>query len=470
MPETPSDAVDLAARIRAGELTAREAAEHAILRIEKANPALNAVIATRFEEALAEIEQGLPDGPLRGVPTLIKDLGADVAGLPATRGSRLFQHARAQRDSALVARYRRAGMAILGTTNTPEFGKNTSTEPVLHGPTQNPWRRGYSPGGSSGGAAAAVAGGMVPAAHGSDGGGSIRIPASMCGLFGLKPSRGRVSGAPHPNALASPLAVHHALTWTVRDSAALLDVAAGGEPGDAYAAPTPRRPYVEEVGRAPGALRIGWTATAADGTTAAAPCARAVEQAANLCAELGHEVEPVTLDYDAAQAMRATGILMGTDLAAAVDGRLAELGRQLRDDDLEPFTHAMLEHARSLPGTDVVWALRCAQQTGWELARSCAGYDLLLTPTLAAPPPELGVLDTTDVSAMYELGGKFAAFTGVFNLTGQPAMSVPFGSDTDGLPIGVQFVAPLGGEDVLLRLGAQLEEAAPWPVSTPEPG
>ncbi|RFU20564.1 amidase [Geodermatophilus marinus] len=467
MTAEPNDAIATAARIRSGEISVREVVEEAIRRIEKYDPGLNAVVATRFDEALAEVDRGLPDGPLRGVPTLVKDLDADVAGLPRTGGSRLFAEARATRDSEVVARYRRAGMVVLGMTNSPELGKNASTEPVLHGPARNPWNPAYSTGGSSGGSAAAVAAGMVPVAHGSDGGGSIRIPASMCGLFGLKPSRGRVPTWPYSGALASPVTAHHAVTRTVRDSALLLDIVAGPVPGDALGAPTPDRSFLEQVARPPGRLRIGWATAVPGGIPVHPDCAAAVERAATVCRDLGHAVAEVTLDYDPAQVMAASGTIMAASLVSTVDRRSAELGRQLRDDDLEPFTRVLLEHGRTISGVQVVEALRAAQEAGWRLGRQFADHDLLLLPTVAQPVPLLGTLDTTRPETIYEHGTTFSLCTSVFNVTGLPAMSVPFGTDGAGLPVGAQFVTDLGGEGLLLRLAGQLEQAAPWPLQAP---
>jgi amidase len=365
-----TDAVGTAHAIRDGEVSAREVVEAAIARIEKHDPDLNAVVGRRFDAALAEVQAGLPDGPLCGVPIVIKDLGANVAGLPSTQGSRLFADHVAAEDSELVARYRRAGLVVLGTTNTPELGLNANTEPVLHGSTRNPWASTHSPGGSSGGSAAAVAAGMVPVAHGSDGGGSIRIPAAMCGLFGLKPSRGRVPAKPYTSFLTSPLSVHHALTTTVRDSALLLDIAAGHTYGDAYGAPGPDRPYVEQVGLPPGPLRIGWTVDTANDTVSTDPqCAAAVERMVALCADLGHELVPLPLDVDAGAVAATNGTLMAASLATTVDRRLAELGRELRDEDVEPFTHVLLDHGRSLTAAQLMEALRVAQETGWRRRR-----------------------------------------------------------------------------------------------------
>jgi amidase len=467
VPGDSLDATGTAELIRNGALSAREVVEAAVRRIEKHDPELNALVANRFDEALADVDRGLPDGPLRGVPILVKDLEADVTGLPRTGGSRLFAEARAVRDSEVVSRYRRAGMVVLGTTNSPELGKNASTEPLLHGPTRNPWNTAYSSGGSSGGSAAAVAAGMVSVAHGSDGGGSIRIPASMCGLFGLKPSRGRVPTWPYSGALASPVTAHHALTTTVRDSALLLDVVAGPVRGDALGAPTPTRPFREQVGRPPGRLRIGWAAAVPGDIPVHPDCSAAVKRAAATCWDLGHDVTEVALAYDPSQVMAASGTIIAASLVSTVDRRLAELGRELKDDDLEPFTRVLLEHGRTITGVQVVEALRAAQEVGWRLGAQLADYDVLLLPAVAQPVPLLGTLDTSRPETIYEHGTTYSLCTSVFNVTGLPAMSVPFGIDRTGLPVGAQFAADLGAESLLLSLAAQLEEASPWPLLAP---
>ncbi len=460
------DAVATAAAIRDGSLSASDVLEAAIARVEELNPALNAVISTRFDAARDEIAHGLPPGVLRGVPVLVKDLGAEVEGLPATSGSRLFADRVARADSEVVARYRRAGMVVLGTTNTAELGKSASTEPALFGATRNPWRPTHSPGGSSGGSAAAVASGMVPVAHGSDGGGSIRIPAAMCGLLGLKPSRGRVPLAPHVSAFASPVSAHHALTTTVRDSALLLDVVAGPLRGDVFAAPTPGTSFSEAASARPTRVRIGLL-TDLPGVPTDPECAAAAVRAAELCERLGHQVVEVSARYDPAEVARTSGTLMGADLVVTVDDRLAELDRVLRDDDLEALTRVLYDGYRGLTGADVNRALRRAQGIGWEVGRAFEEVDVLLSPTLARPTPELGRLDTSRPETIYELGAVYSAYTSVYNLTGMPGVSVPFGTTSDGLPLGVQLAGDLGAETLLLGLAAQLEEAAPWARRVP---
>jgi len=465
----PRDALALAADIRGGATSAAEVLEEAIARIERLDPELNAMVATRFDAARAEVEAGLPHGPLRGVPIVIKALGTDVAGLPAADGSRLFADVVASVDSTVVQRYKAAGMVVLGTTNVPEMGKTTTTESLLHGPCRNPWDTGYSTGGSSGGSAAAVASGMVPVAHATDGGGSIRIPAAMCGLVGLKPSRGRVPTWPHPAALSAPISYHHAVTTTVRDSAALLDAVAGHVPGDAYGAPTPARPFVEEVGREPGVLRVG-VLRAAPGPFPTDPeCTAAVERTAGHLAGLGHDVVEAELGVDVIQSMRTVGDIMGASLRATVEDRLAALGRELRPDDLEPWTRAILTGAESLTAPAVARALQTAQRIGWQVAElfTTGGLDVILLPTLPATTPELGFLDVTDPESMWTRSSLYSAATGLFNVSGQPAVSLPAGTDPRGLPVGVQLVADYAREDLLLRLAGQLEAAAPWATVAP---
>ena len=461
------DATAMAAAVRAGELSAREAVTAAIERIERLDPELNAVVGRRFDEALAEVDAGLPRGPLSGVPTLVKPLGADVAGLPTTRGSRLFADKVARADSELVRRYRAAGLVVLGTTNTPEGGLNASTEPALHGPTRNPWRPTHSPGGSSGGAAAAVAAGMVPVAHATDGGGSIRIPASMCGLFGLKPSRGRVSPAPYAATLAGVSSVQHAVTRSVRDSALLLDVAAGALPGDAYGIALPATSFADAVDRDPGRLRVGLMTALRNGPETHADCVAAAESGAALLESLGHEVVPVEPTWDSALVAATSGVLMGTAFVTAVEERLADLGRDLRDDDLEPFSRVLFEHYRSLAAGDLVRALQQAQAIGWEVGRTFNRVDVLLTPTLCRPTPELGYLDTQRPELMYERATQFSGWTTTFNVTGMPAMSLPLASDASGLPLGVHVVADHAREELLFSLAGQLERAAPWSPLAP---
>ena len=455
------DGLGLAAAIRSGEVTTAEAVDAAITRIEAIDPIVNAMVAERFDAARVEAAARLPDGPFTGVPYLVKALNANVDGLPTSRGSRLWADDVAVADSLAVARARAAGVVVLGMTNTPELGKNGSTEPLHHGPTRNPHDLNRSAGGSSGGSAAAIASGMVPIAHGNDGGGSIRIPSAACGLFGLKPTRGRVPNTPFLEAFAYPVGCTHALTRTVRDSAALLDVVAGPAPGDAVVMAPPARAFLDEVGADPGRLRIGFTSVTPRGVTADDDLVDAVARTAAVCESLGHDVDEASFTYDAEAANGALATVMSVNVAFAVVTRLAALGRELRDDDLEPFTRVLCERGRTLLGTDVIDALQQLERTGREVAPFFEQYDLLLTPTMAIRVPELGWADTSRPETMVN-ASAFSAFTGVFNTTGHPAMSVPAGVDGNGMPIGVQFVARLGDEATLLRLASALEVAMPW--------
>lgn len=458
------DAIGVAAAIRAGEVSAREVVERCIARLDERNPALNAVVNRCDEAALDAVRSGAPHGPLGGVPFVVKDLGPTVAGLPSTGGSRLFADVVASTDSELVTRYRRAGLVILGTTNTPELGKNASTEPLLFGPTHNPHKLSHSAGGSSGGTAAAVAGGIVPLGHGNDGGGSIRIPAAACGLVGLKPSRGRITAAPKRTLLSYPLGINHVLTRSVRDSALLLDLTAGPAVGDPFVIGGPASPWYEECGLAPGRCRIAVDLVTPGGIAAHPDCAAVVEDVAALLAELGHDVDGGRPDYPTDALSNAMTTFMGTSLAMDVDDRLQQLGRELHDDDLEPLTRMIYEQAKGVRGVDVVRAHVNLERAAQQIGAFFVDHDLLLTPTLARPVPPLGLLDTTDVVAIRDHAAIYSAMTSPFNVTGQPAISLPLGVDRDGLPVGVQLVAAFGREDLLLRVAAQLESARPWSI------
>jgi amidase len=456
------DALGLAAMVRAGEVSAAEVVEAAIARIEARNPTLNAVVATCFDDARTCLENGLPDGPLTGVPMLIKDLYIHVAGLPTTHGSRLFADAVADRDSEHVARLRRAGCVILGKTNTPEFGTGPTTEPVLFGPTRNPWALDRSSGGSSGGSAAAVAGGMLPAAHATDGGGSIRIPASCCGLFGLKPTRGRTTVAPQAGEAAGGMSIQHAVTRTVRDSAALLDVTHGSASGDPYSAPRIDVPFSAAVTRDPPPLRIALITTMPDGTAVDRECVEAAQRAASLCEALGHQTDatewPLRVD-----AMSEISPIIGPNLAATVEERLETLDRDLRDDDLEPIARNAIDRAGGLTATQYARALRRCHALGRTMAAFHETYDVLLTPTLGTLPRMLGV--ERSYSGREEYLAEMRRYIGMlplFNATGQPAMSVPLYTSDEGLPIGIHFAARFGDESTLFQLAGQLERATPW--------
>lgn len=456
-----SDATALAAHIRRGDVSAAEVLEATASRLAERNPLLNAVIAERVDAARAEVADGAGGGALAGVPFLVKDLGATVAGLPSTGGSRLFADVVAGADSELVRRYRSAGVVIVGMTNVPELGKNASTESQLHGPTRNPWKLTHSSGGSSGGSAAAVAAGIVPVAHANDGGGSIRIPASMCGLVGLKPTRGRTPNAPG-SMLTAPLSVHHVVARSVRDSALLLDLTAGPMAGDPYVTPPPVRPFVEEVGAPVEQLRIGCSVAMPSGAAIDPACAEAVRAAAELLAELGHVVEESSPEFPMEALGNAGRTFMSAPLALDVADRLEVLGRDLAADDLEVLTRMLYESGRAATGAAVLGALRDLEQCGRIVGRWFEGHDLWLSATVARPVPPLGLLDTMDLQAMMTHAAAYSALTSPFNATGQPAISLPLGTDGDGLPVGVQLVAAWGREDLLLRVAAQIEAARPW--------
>ena len=455
-----SDAVAIAGAIRAKEVSAREVVQHALDRLERRNPSINAVVETRAEAALDEADRA--SGPLAGVPFVVKDLGADVRGMRSTSGSRLRADRIATADATIVARYRQAGFVIIATTTSAEFGRSPSTETVMYGPTRNPHDPGRSAGGSSGGTAAAVAAGIVPPGHGNDGGGSIRIPASMCGLVGLKPSRGRTPAYPRRTAFAYPVGINHVLTRSVRDSAVLLDIGRGAVPGDSTFALGPDRPYEHEAGRASGRVRVALSTTLPDGSGCDPAAAGAARAAGRLVEQLGHVVVEATPPYPHDLMRDTVRVIMSVSLAADVDATLAELGRPLGDDDLEPFTRTLYEVGRHLSGTDVFTGLQNLERVGHELAPFFAAHDVLLTPTVPVPTPPIGLLDPTDVDAMRRHAAPIAALTSFCNVTGQPAISLPLARWPDGLPLGIQLVAAVGREDLLLRLAAQIEAAAPW--------
>jgi amidase len=482
------DATALAALIKAGEVKPLELVDAAIARIEALDPQLNSVIHRRFERARAEAAALGPGpdtgaGPFAGVPFLVKDIACHQAAEPFHEGMRFLRDRqwRAERDSYLAARYRDAGLITVGRTNAPELGIVPTTEPVAYGATRNPWDPSRSPGGSSGGSAAAVAAGLVPAAHANDGGGSIRIPASACGLVGLKPSRGRSSLG--PDASFSALVVcEHVVCRTVRDSAALLDVAAGPMPGDPYVAPPPARPFREEVGADPGRLRIGLMTAAPGGMAVVHPdCVAAAETAARTLEGLGHDVEAShPAAFDLPEWSPHFMSLWSAGVALGVEGWSARTGAVIGSDDVEPLTWALTELARSLPAPALLrsldWLLRTSRLVAewWDPPDGRAGFDLLLTPTLAEPPVPLGTFDPTPGNPLagFMRAASFTPFTPPLNVTGQPAISLPLAQSTEGLPIGVQLIAAYGREDVLLRVAGQLEDAAPWahrrpPISLP---
>jgi len=460
------DATAQAALVRSRQALPRELVDAAIARIERLNPAVNAVITPLFEKA-REAAARAPDGPFRGVPTLLKDLVAHSAGDPYHGGMRFLKQLAwtEAEDTYVVSKLRAAGFVFLGKTNTPELGPVPSTEPIAYGPTRNPWDRTRTAGGSSGGSAAAVASGMVPLAHGNDGGGSVRIPASACGLVGLKPTRGRTSLGPDLGEYWIGMAVEHGLCRSVRDTAALLDVLAGPMPGDPYFAAPPARPFRDEVGVPPGRLRVGYLDRTPGGQPVDPACRTAVQDAARLLESLGHQVEPSAPSIGDPELVHACITVVVTGIARDLDHWSARTGRAIGPEDVEPHNWSSAEMGRQVTATDLL----AAMQTVHAWSRRAAawwrdGFDLLLTPTLPIPPPPLGHFDAApdDPTVTLQRSGEFVMFTMPFNASGQPAVSLPLHWSADGLPIGVQLVAAYGREDVLIRIAAQLEEARPW--------
>lgn len=464
------DATEQARLVADGEVTATELLDAAIERIEAANGVLNAVVIEWFDDARAHATDA-PAGPFGGVPFLLKDLWADYAGHRLSNGNRALRDAgyRSSFTTTLVERYLDAGLVIAGRTNSCELGSLPVTEPLAYGPTRNPWDLTRTPGGSSGGAAAAVAAGLVPIAHASDGGGSIRIPASCTGLVGLKPSQGRITLGPART--EANLGVEHCVARTVRDSARLLDATCGPGIGDAVSAPAPQRPYADEIGADPGRLRIGILDHNPRGAPVHADCTAAVAYTATLLADLGHHLDttwPAAL-ADTTQTSRFM-VQWATNMATGIDMFAELLGRPMTPADIEPVNWAQAEFARAASAVDLaisqaaVARFRRAVQSWWD-----EGWDLLVTPTTAEPPPSIGEFLATEADPVAGLrrAASFVVFTGQFNMSGQPAISLPLYWNADGLPIGVQLVAAYGREDLLIRVAAALEAAAPWSTRRP---
>lgn len=457
------DALGLAALVKERKVSPAELLDAAIARSEAANPKLNFLAREHYQFARDSIAKGLPQGPLAGVPWLVKDLNTYLEGTVTGQGSRLYQDNRAAVTSEIVCRYQRAGLVIFGKTTTPELGLTGTTESLASGATHNPWNPEHIAGGSSGGAAAAVAAGVIPAAHATDGGGSIRIPASCCGLFGLKPSRGRTPMGPLRTEGWGGLSIHHAVSRSVRDSAALLDAVQGPEPGSRYAAPTPERPFLDEVERNPGKLRIALWLTTPSGTPVDPECLEAARTTARLCESLGHYVEEAGPKIDPAAIANASFVLLGSSVASELDDRASALGVPLGPELVEPVTLAFREMGAKFAAADWVRANNALQVAAVAVARFMADYDLILTPTLGVIPPKLGAIHLAqDFSTYVRNITPFTPWTGLSNQTGQPSMSVPLVMSKLGLPIGSMFTARYGDEATLFRLAGQLERAQPW--------
>ena len=446
------DAIALAELVRRQEVRPIELLEATISRIEHLNPRLNAVVTRLYDQAREAVAREMPEGPFSGVPFLLKDLGASYAGAPMTSGSRLFRNYVPEHDSELVRRLKHAGVIIVGKTNAAELGILPTTESALFGPARNPWDTSKTTGGSSGGSAAAVAAGFVPMAQGGDGGGSIRIPASCCGVFGLKPTRARTPLGPDVGDIMNGLVVAHALTRSVRDSAALLDATAGPDVGDPYYAPPQSRPYIQEIGADPGRLRIGFVTKTFDG------------DAVHLCSALGHHIEEVSPVIDGERLTSSFTVLWAAGCAGFLDTYSQRTSRPVDLEQVEPLTRALYEMGRSFTASDYLVAIRWLQGLSRQIAYQFQDVDVWLTPTIAEPPVTLGSFESTpdDPLKGFYRSIEYVPFTPICNVTGQPAMSVPLFWNADNLPIGVQFIGRYGEEAVLFRLAAQLEEARPW--------
>lgn len=463
------DGIALADLVRAGELTAAELVEAALQRTEEADRQLGFLVEPMDDEARALAAQAHGEGALAGVPMLLKDHLATCAGVRHTSGSRYLRDHTPESDSELVARYKRGGLVPVGTTATCEFALLSTAESARYGPCRNPWDTERTTGGSSGGSAAAVAVGAVPVAHGNDAGGSIRIPASCCGVFGLKPTRARSPLGPAYGDMGGGLWVEHVLTRSVRDSAAALDVTSGAMPGDPYAAPRATRPFLEEVGADPGRLRIAVSADAPTGVPVHADCRAAMERAAQLCEDLGHVVEHALPPVDGARLEQAFFVIYAAGAAWRLDAWRRELGRDPEPVELEPATEWLVELGRSHGAPEYLLAVEAVQADARRIASFHETYDVVLSPTLAAPPVPLGTFaaETGGERRTFEVDAAFAAFTWIANATGQPAMSVPLEWSAEELPIGVHFSAAFGAEALLFRLAAQLERARPWAQRRP---
>ena len=463
---------ELAGAVRAGNVSARELVEHSLESIDRLNGELNAFVTLCAERALSEADavSAGDERPLAGVPIAIKDLVALTEGVRTTMGMASMEEWVPAADSALVRRLRAAGAIVVGKTNTPEMGILPVTEPQRFGPARNPWDPSRTTGGSSGGSAAAVASGMVPVAHANDGGGSIRIPASCCGLVGLKPSRGRVSLAPEFSEFAGAVAIEGCVSRNVADTALVLDVISGYEPGDPYWAPEPSRPFADAVGRSPGTLRVAYTTVSPNGAPVHDECAAAVVETAELLESLGHSVDEAPPFTDERYVENFIKIwTAGVADEVHTYGRLR--GKPLDLDKLEPLTREMVALADSWKATDYLAALDHLRQMSRQLVATWSDLDILISPTVAQPPLPIGALAPREGEPAFQWllnAAEWVPFTPVWNVTGQPAISLPMHQTGEGLPVGVQFVGPPAGEALLLSLASQLESARPWHARRPE--
>ena len=459
---------DLVAR---GEVTPGELVEAAIARAEAINPAINGIVIPMYDEARAVAEDP-PAGRFRGVPFVLKDLAAEYEGTPFHEGSRFLEGYVSAEDQELTRRYKAAGLVTIGKGNTSEFGLLPTAEPELYGPARNPWNTDHMTGGSSGGSAAAVAAGIVPVAHANDGGGSIRIPAACCGLFGLKPTRARNSLAPHYGDIGNGLVHEHVVSRSVRDSAAVLDATAGRVPGDPYAPTPPDRPFADEVGADPGRLRIALMTGSMNGCDVHSDCVAAAENAAKLCESLGHDVEIAAPDVDWEPTASLFSALWSGQFAWIVRDWGRRVGREPEEKYFEPWTWRMWEVGRDTSAADYLLSVQDGQAIARVIARFFESWDILLTPTVAAPPLPIGSFIWTHERRREARAAvaQFSSHTPIFNITGQPAANIPLHWNDAGLPVGTQFAARYGEEATLFRLASQLEAAQPWADRRPAVG
>lgn len=457
------DLLGLAALVKSGEVSGGELLDTALDVAQRVNGEVNAVVRLMEAEARRDLDGADRDAPLYGVPYLLKDLTAMYAGVPTTQGSVFFKDFVPDYDTVTVRRLRDSGLVIFGKTNTPELGGNVSAEPQLFGPTRNPWNTTYSAGGSSGGAAAAVSAGIVPAAHATDGGGSIRIPASCCGLFGLKPSRGRTSFGPKLGEGWNGMTSEHAITRSVRDSAALLDVIAGPAPGDPYGIPAPRRTFLAALSEQVRPLRIAYTAVAPSGAPVDERVVAELMATVEVLRACGHVCVEAIPELDGPAVSDANVKVIAVHHAFNVGKRAAVLGREPQAGDLEKVMQYRVDVGRQVSAVDYVKAVEVLHQAGRAVGEFMREYDVILRPTTAKPPQPIGTFDmnTDDLQSFLKALWGYIPFTALFNATGQPAMSVPLGW-ADGLPVGMQFAGRYGDEETLFQLARQLEVESPW--------
>ena len=472
------DGLAMASLVKKKEVTAMELVEEAIIRVERLNPRLNAVVYKMYDLARETAEKP-EQGRFSGVPFLLKDITSHFEGTPTTSGTRLLADVPASEyDSEIVKRFKRSGLITIGKTNTPEFALAATTEPALRGPTRNPWSLNHTTGGSSGGSAASVAARIVPIGHGGDGGGSLRMPGSCCGIVGFKPSRMLTPHGPDASQIWEACCGEFVMTRTIRDSAVMLDCVAGQDVGAYYSAPTIERPFEEELNREPKKLKIAWSAVGPDSHNTHPDCVAAVEHAARICGELGHHVEEAvpTIPEPLGQAIGEAFLnLIAIETAGDIEVFSKLIGREATDEDIEPAVWSFAAHGQKFSGVDALRFRRTLHSTARAIGPFFEDYDVYLSPTLAKPPVQLGEIDmgTSDWEAFFGNMFEFMPFTSLFNITGSAGVSLPLWWNQKGLPIGCQFVTKMGGDGLLLSLASQLEKACPWenkkPVLLSEP-